>query len=198
MCAKLTETKKKKILANEFVHNIFRDILINEETRKEVAKRAKRHKPTALLSKWNIIRAEPEVRVDYNYIKEKKGRYSQFYQNTGYNHGNPSGKIDAVWFLERKNDTTRRRALCHEVKSGHFDLDEIMKYENQSSILYDLAILPGHDTENPLWVWAWNNEIEKAKTRAAPETLEKVGEGIIRLNPLEIIEDLYRVVRGWL
>ena len=110
----------------------------------------------------------------------------------------PSGKIDAVWFLERKNDTTRRRALCHEVKSGHFDLDEIMKYENQSSILYDLAILPGHDTENPLWVWAWNNEIEKAKTRAAPETLEKVGEGIIRLNPLEIIEDLYRVVRGWL
>ena len=47
-----------------------------------------------------------------------------------------------------------------------------------------------------LWVWAWNNEIEKAKTRAAPETLEKVGEGIIRLNPLEIIEDLYRVVRA--
>ena len=130
-----------------------------------------------LVMEWNILSAHQEFRVQRDSWKENLENEPEFRRG------------DVVWVItkrDKKFGKLCKDAILHEVKTGHFDINEIFhKYQNYHTPYGSVA---GHTY---LWIWGWREKlIEQLPDREVRRKM-RYG-GYIRLLPLEIIFPLVK------
>ena len=127
------------------------------------------YKNWKLVQDWKIVRVHQEYRLYSRKTKERK-------------------KADVVWEMAlAKAELSHRIHIVHEVKTGHFDINEVF-YDYADFRTYKSDVAGGAY----LWVWGWEKVIKKQTPSKSVENRIRYG-GRIRLVPLDLIFPIVKV-----
>lgn len=158
-------------VAHPYLHDLFRCVIhYDAEKVRQILGRERKGK---LFHEWELIRSYEEV------LSKRAG---SFYH--------PTVKADAVWLLhEPERPEIGKRRIAHEIKTGRLDVDGILKQYKGAFILPsegDGICCDCMTTNFPLFIWAWQREIDRMKLDNVLERSEfKRGEAY--LSPLELL-----------
>lgn len=163
---------------HKYLHELFKAVLLYDAL--DVKKILAREIGGKLMREWKLERAYQEISPT-----PERERYS--------------GNIDILWVLEKEKKG--KRFVLHEVKTGSYDVVEVIKKYRKSH--YSATVEGGGisptQTNAPLYIWAWKKHHksidippEKVTLRVGKYQLNKdfevaklIKRGAVRLLPLE-------------
>lgn len=161
-----------KNVAHPYLHDLFRCVVhYDAEKVRQILAEERKGK---MFHEWELVRSYEEIVSDS--------------RPTPYRHG-PIVKADSVWLLHKpEHPEIGRRRIAHEIKTGKLDVDGIsQQYKGALIFVSGKGFYCNCITTNfPLFVWAWQREIDRVRLDGMLERTEfKRGEAY--LAPLELL-----------
>lgn len=163
-------------VAHPYLHDLFRCVIhYDAEKVRQILARERKGK---LFHEWVFIRSYEEI------LSNDRTRYLSPYRSS------PIVKADAIWLFHKpERPEIGKRRIAHEIKTGRLDVDGILKQYKGAFILPsegDGICCDCMTTNFPLFIWAWQREIDRMKLDNVLERSEfKRGEAY--LSPLELL-----------